>query len=193
MDRLLASVQRSHQENNHDSRLACPTWPIDQKDTTRLIPRGNEDLLLLQLGSTCDEVFYLLLRQAQEEEEVEVDEKEEFGLNGEDKTGRNRAFTDFHNVEKNILTTFDDLDNPEDIAMFEEYLIKNLSLYFDKFENELSVDVEAPAIADDAEAGGPGTASSAPEDIEPEDDIANIELEEVLKHLNIDDIIKNLL
>ncbi len=135
----------------------------------------------------------------EEEEEVEVDEKEEFGLNGEDKTGRNRAFTDFHNVEKNILTTFDDLDNPDDIAMFEEYLIKNLSLYFDKFENELSVAVDAPDIADEAEAGGPGTASAEPEaspedDIEePEDDIANIELEEVLKHLNIDDIIKNLL
>jgi hypothetical protein len=99
-------------------------------------------------------------------------------------------------VEKNILTTFDDLDNPDDIAMFEEYLIKNLSLYFDKFENELSVDVEAPDIADEAEAGGPGTASAEPEEIaseEPEDDIANIELEEVFKHLNIDDIIKNIL
>ena len=96
-------------------------------------------------------------------------------------------------MEKNILTTFDDLDNPEDIAMFEEYLIKNLSLYFDKFENELNVDVEPPPEAGEAEAGGPGIGGAEDEDIAPEDDIANIELEEVLKHLNIDDIIKNLL
>ena len=29
---------------------------------------------------------------------------------------------------------YDDLDNPEDIRLFEEYLIKNLALYFDKYE-----------------------------------------------------------
>jgi hypothetical protein len=125
-------------------------------------------------------------------EEVEVDEKEEFGIAGEDKTGRNRAFTDFQNVEKNILTAFDDLDNPEDIKMFEEYLIKNIALYFDKYENELSANVEEPAVAADAEAGGPGTADPAPAE-EPEDEVAPIELQEIIKHLNLDDIIKNLL
>jgi hypothetical protein len=134
-----------------------------------------------------------------EVEEPEVDEKEEFGLEGEDKTGRNRAFTDFHNVEKNILTAFDDLDNPVDMKMFEEYLIKNLALYFEKYENELNTDVEAPPEADAAEAGGPGTASEEPAtDLEagtedPDDNIAPIELEEVLRHLNLDDIIENLL
>ena len=73
--------------------------------------------------------------------------------------------------------------------MFEEYLIKNLSLYFDKFENELKVSVEAPPEAAEAELCGPGT--QEPE--APEDDIANIELEEVVRHLNLDDIIKNIL
>jgi hypothetical protein len=125
-----------------------------------------------------------------EEGEVEVDEKEEFGIAGEDKTGRNRAFTDFHNVEKNILTAFDDLDNPTDIDMFEEYLIKNLALYFDKYENELSATVEEPAVAADAEAGGPGTADASMDD---EDNVAAIELEEIINHLDINDIIENLL
>jgi hypothetical protein len=125
-------------------------------------------------------------------EEVEVDEKEEFGIAGEDKTGRNRAFTDFQNVEKNILTAFDDLDNPEDIKMFEEYLIKNIALYFDKYENELSANVEEPAVAADAEAGGPGTADAAAAE-DAADEVAPIELQEIIKHLNLDDIIKNLL
>ena len=126
---------------------------------------------------------------AAEVEEPEVDEKEEFGIDGEDKTGRNRAFTDFSDVEKNILTQFDDLDNPIDMAMFEEYLIKNLALYFDKFENELNAEVEAPAIAADAEPNMP----SASSDLGAEDEIANIELQELIKHLDIDDIVENLL
>tara|TARA_R110000824_G_scaffold28907_1_gene96653 strand:+ start:5203 stop:6048 length:846 start_codon:yes stop_codon:yes gene_type:complete len=185
--------QRTSYKNHILSAIGLSLAPEESRKGAGEDVEITEDVDIEIGGPEDDPDFIDVEDDGEEEEEVEVDEKEEFGLNGEDKTGRNRAFTDFHNVEKNILTTFDDLDNPEDIAMFEEYLIKNLSLYFDKFENELSVDVEAPAIADDAEAGGPGTASSAPEDIEPEDDIANIELEEVLKHLNIDDIIKNLL
>jgi len=136
---------------------------------------------------------------APEVEEPEVDEKEEFGIEGEDKTGRNRAFTDFHDVEKNILTQYDDLDNPIDMDMFEDYLIKNVALYFDKFENELQTDVEAPPEAADAVAGGPGTASEdpggslEPAEEDPADNIAPIELEEIIQHFNLDDIIKNLL
>ena len=136
---------------------------------------------------------------ATEMEEPEVDEKEEFGIEGEDKTGRNRAFTDFHDVEKNILTQYDDLDNPVDMDMFEDYLIKNIALYFDKFENELSAEVEPPAAAVDAVAGGPGTASEEPggslepAEEDPADNIAPIELQEVIRHLDLDDIIKNLL
>ena len=126
-----------------------------------------------------------------EEEEVEVDEKEAFGIDGADKTGRNRAFTDFQDIEKSILTAYDDLDNQEDITMFEEYLLKNLALYFDKFESELQTNVDEPAIAADAAADAPQPEQP---DVEDEgDEIANIALEEVAKYLNIDDIIENLL
>lgn len=118
-----------------------------------------------------------------EEEEVEPDPVETFGLPGEDKTGRNRAFTDFNDIEKVILTAFDDLDNPEDTAMFEEYLIKNLALYFDKFETELQTTVPEPQAAVDAVA-----------DVDEEEGApANIELQEVFNLLDIDDIIENLL
>ena len=129
-------------------------------------------------------------------------EKEEFAIAGEDKTGRNKAFTDFQTIEKVILRAFDDLDNPEDRNLFGEYLIKNLALYFDKYESDLDATVEEPPAAADAELGGPGTAGEEPgaegepePAVEPGEDeeIANIELQEVVKHLNIDDIIKNLL
>lgn len=133
-----------------------------------------------------------------EEKEVVKDdgevEKEEFAIGGEDKTGRNKAFTDFQTIEKVILRSFDDLDNPEDRNLFGEYLIKNLALYFDKYESDLEANVEEPAVAADAEAGGPGTGGAEPA-LEPGEDeeIANIELQEVIKHLNINDIVENLL
>jgi len=124
-------------------------------------------------------------------------EKEEFAISGEDKTGRNKAFTDFQNIEKVILRAFDDLDNPEDRNMFGEYLVKNLALYFDKYSADLESNVEEPSAAADAEPGGPGTASAegGEPEVDPGEDeeIANIELQELLTHLNIEDIIENLL
>ena len=125
------------------------------------------------------------------EEEVieEPDPKDDFGIEGADKTGRNMAYTDFQDIEKSILTAFDDLDNPEDSAMFEEYLIKNLALYFDKYEAELDTSVEEPAIAADAAPDEPADADLGAR----LEDAASIELQEVIKHLNIDDIIENLL
>jgi len=140
----------------------------------------------------------------EEKEEVveEPDERDTFGISGEDKTGRNMAYTDFQAIEKVILSAFDDLDNAEDSTMFEEYLIKNLALYFDKFESELDPTAEEPEAAASAEldadiASDEGELDAGLEgDLELGDEVedtANIELQEVAKHLNIDDIIENLL
>ena len=139
----------------------------------------------------------------EEKEEVveEPDERDSFGINGEDKTGRNMAYTDFQSIEKVILSAFDDLDNAEDSTMFEEYLIKNLALYFDKFESELDTNVSEPEEAADAELDADvETADTDLEgglegDLELDDEAtaANIELQEVIKFLDIDDIIENLL
>jgi|10_taG_2_1085330.scaffolds.fasta_scaffold33546_2 hypothetical protein len=139
----------------------------------------------------------------EEKEEVveEPDERDSFGINGEDKTGRNMAYTDFQSIEKVILSAFDDLDNAEDSTMFEEYLIKNLALYFDKFESELDTNVSEPEEAADAELDADvETADTDLEgglegdlELDDEADAANIELQEVIKFLDIDDIIENLL
>jgi hypothetical protein len=142
----------------------------------------------IEIGDNVPENDPAFIDVEEEEVEEEPDEREEFGLEGEDKTGRNRAFTDFKDIEKVILTAFDDLDNQNDIDLFTEYLIKNLSLYFDKFEAELDVNVEAPAAATDAVANM-GSADTREDD----DDVAPLELQEIAKLLDIDDIIENLL
>jgi hypothetical protein len=136
----------------------------------------------------------------EEKEEVveEPDERDSFGINGEDKTGRNMAYTDFQSIEKVILTAFDDLDNAEDSTMFEEYLIKNLALYFDKFEAELDPTAIEPEEAADAEldvdAEGEEMGLEGGDDLGLEDEeAAAIELQEIAKFLDIDDIINNIL
>ena len=73
-------------------------------------------------------------------------EEEEFGagLEDMDETGRNMAFTSFKKVQQYILDAYDSLANADDKETFFEYLITNVKLYFDKFEDELKQTVEEP-------------------------------------------------
>lgn len=162
--------EESRKEAGQDEELGAP---VNEDVTIDIEDRPEDDPDFISVEDEVPE---------------EVDPKDEFGLSGEDKTGRNRAFTDFQDIEKNILTAFDDLDNAEDTVMFEEYLLKNLALYFDKFESALQTNVEEPAVAASAVADADGGTGD-----ELGDEIANIELQEVVAHLNIEDIIKNLL
>jgi hypothetical protein len=87
--------------------------------------------------------------RAAEEEEGEKEEttpEEEFGagLEDADETGRNMAYNSFKKVESNVIDSYELLSNEEDQELFYDYLIANLKLYFDKFESELSPEVEEP-------------------------------------------------
>ena len=65
------------------------------------------------------------------------EEEDNFGIEGEDQTGKAMAKRSFDNIEKSIVETYDVLDDPKDQDVFREYLITNLKLYFDKWEKEL--------------------------------------------------------
>tara|TARA_R110002012_G_scaffold318647_1_gene537443 strand:- start:608 stop:1348 length:741 start_codon:yes stop_codon:yes gene_type:complete len=79
------------------------------------------------------------------EPEKDLDPKDEFSQGLEksslDQTGRNVAFNSFKKIEQNILDSYELLDNDEDKKLFHDYLLTNIKLYFDKFEDELSGDV----------------------------------------------------
>jgi hypothetical protein len=128
-----------------------------------------------------------------EEKSDEEKEKDGIAVPGLDKTGRNKAYTDLKNVEKTTLKIFDELDDVEDRDPFEEYLLKNLYLYADVYENDLQSSPEIPAGVEDAEPDVEQSVEDEQPEEEEEDNIADIQLQEVLQHLNIDDIIKNLL
>lgn len=72
------------------------------------------------------------------------EEEDTFGLDGEDQTGRNFAQRAFEKIEKQILEAYELLSNEEDKGLFYDYLITNLKLYFDKFEDELSSSLPEP-------------------------------------------------
>ena len=76
------------------------------------------------------------------EEEIPEEEIDTFGLEGQDETGRALAQEAFNNIEKNIAETYAILHDDEDEKLFEDYLITNLKLYFDKWEKELGAVTE---------------------------------------------------
>jgi len=91
------------------------------------------------------------------EEDDAPDEKEEFGSGVDgDQTGRNMAYQSFKKIETAIIDSYELLSDPEDQELFYDYLIANLKLYFNKFEDELSGSVEEPSnqAYDDAVASG---------------------------------------
>ena len=83
--------------------------------------------------------------RAAEEGEEEEDPRDAFGIEGKDTTGRNMAYTTFKKIESQIIDAYDLLSNAEDQELFFDYLVANLKLYFDKFENEIQPNVEEPS------------------------------------------------
>ena len=70
------------------------------------------------------------------------DDNDEFiELEDQNETGRNFAQASYKRVEKQIVDAYDMLADEEDKDVFYDYLVTNMLLYFDKFEDELQNDL----------------------------------------------------
>ena len=69
---------------------------------------------------------------------------DQFGIEGEERTGRNFAEKTFEKVENQITDAYKLLSNDGDRELFYDYLVANMKLYFDKFEDELSAVLPEP-------------------------------------------------
>tara|TARA_R100001594_G_scaffold148270_1_gene203035 strand:+ start:3674 stop:4588 length:915 start_codon:yes stop_codon:yes gene_type:complete len=98
------------------------------------------DLKVSDVDAGAEEKFIDIEPEPQVEEEPE--EEDNFGLEGQDETGRALAKEAFNNIEKNIAETYAILHDERDEELFEDYLVTNLKLYFDKWEEELGTVVE---------------------------------------------------
>ena len=125
-----------------------------------------EEELDIVVGDTPDDKFIDIRtdaeRSAEEDPEEEEDPRDSFGAGiGGDETGRNMAYQSFKKIESSIIDSYELLSNDEDQELFYDYLIANLKLYFDKFEEELAGSVEEPSnqaydMAKDDVAGDAG-------------------------------------
>jgi len=71
-------------------------------------------------------------------------EEDNFTIDGQEETGRNFAAMTWERIETNIVDSYRKLSNEKDRDLFYDYLMANLKLYFDKFEDELATILPEP-------------------------------------------------
>jgi hypothetical protein len=81
--------------------------------------------------------------QAKEDEELES-----FAIAGEDRTGAVEALRSMKQVENVIKKTYNGLFDPNDRDLYADYLLTNLQLYFDEFEEEMQAQIPEPENPD---------------------------------------------
>ena len=98
-----------------------------------------------------------------EDEADDLSPEDEFSRGLEDKdldkTGRNAAFESFKKVQNQVENEYSKLDPEAEIEgreetereIFRDYLLLNLKLYFDKFEEDLTPDLEEPSTPSEDE------------------------------------------
>lgn len=134
---------RSHIIHGVQNALAPLRSTADAGDAAKEIPISE---LEVQVGdaATADDEKFVDIDDAGEAEEISPEEEFGTGLEGTDETGRNMAYASFKKIERNILDAYEVLGADEDKELFYDYLITNLKLYFDKFEDELTSNLEEP-------------------------------------------------
>ena len=80
-------------------------------------------------------------------EGTDEDDESFVKIQDQNETGRNFAAVTLKAVEKQIVDAYDMLADEEDKDVFYDYLITNMLLYFDKFEDEL--ESELPDVTTD--------------------------------------------
>jgi len=99
----------------------------------------------LEVNIEDEEKFIPVRDGDQEPDPEEVEEPDMFEpISGMNLTGRNFASVTFNKVENQILDAYESLGDQEDRSIFEDYLLTNLKLYFDRFEEELQPTVPEP-------------------------------------------------
>lgn len=157
---------RAHIVNGIESLLAPAEVNADA-------PTPGEAGALQELLSTLNELEvtvgddddmpeeFIDISAKEEEPEEPATEEEEFGAAIADReynlTGRNMALRSFKKIRQNILDSYDVLADDEDREIFYDYLITNVKLYFDRFEQELAPAVNEPTTPEYEEATGEET------------------------------------
>jgi hypothetical protein len=145
---LTTSLEQRESFRNHIvhaiKNTLRPLEVVDQADKDKTLPENyvfeiDSDILLEKMSIDISP-------EGEDEEpiegefiDIETEEEDEFvNLNDQNETGRNFASTTFKAIEKQIVDAYDMLADEEDQNLFYDYLLTNMLLYFDKFEDSLA-------------------------------------------------------
>ena len=143
--------------------LLAPAAAVDQADSDEgtvedqfISVNEQDDDIEINIGGNSDPEEFIDVRgdnkeDSKSEEEIE---KETFTLSGEDETGRDMSYSTFKKVQGSILDSWEVLSNADDKELFYDYLLTNLKLYFDKFEDELKANLPEPTTPEYERAKG---------------------------------------
>lgn len=143
---------------------------------------GENTVFNVNLKSLHEAISIDLDPQADGDEEksiegefIDIEDAEEgdqfVQIDDQNETGRNFAAVTYKQVEKQIVDAYDMLADEEDKTLFYDYLLTNLLLYFDKFEDDLQSSLpdmttdeyEDEKAAADAESPEPEETTDSPE------------------------------
>ena len=99
----------------------------------------EEDIEVNVVEDEDDKFIDIDPKKETEEEEEEETVKQDVTAN---ETGSKLAAQSFDSIEKQILESYNTLSDEEDRKTFQDYLVTNLKLYFDKWEKELGEVIE---------------------------------------------------
>ena len=137
---------RAHILNAVENSLA----PVDvtAKADTSQEESDLEEEVSLDVDIEDDDRF-IPVRDQDQPEEVAPEEEVSFqDLSGMNVTGRNFASTTFNKIENQIQDAYESLADEEDRTLYKDYMLTNLKLYFDRFEEELQPTVPEPESPD---------------------------------------------
>ena len=136
---------RAHILNAVENSLA----PVDLTAQADSSQEENELEEEVSLDIDVEEDRFIPVRDQDMPEESSPEDEASFqDLSGMNVTGRNFASTTFNKVENQIQDAYESLADEEDRKLYKEYMLTNLKLYFDRFEEELQPTVPEPESPD---------------------------------------------
>ena len=114
---------------------------------------GIEEVIDVSIGDDAPDARKRIdIGREKPEEESDVDpekakeeaELEDFAIAGEDRTGAVEALRSMKQIENVIKKTYNGLFDHNDRDLYADYLLTNLQLYFDEFEEELQAVIPEP-------------------------------------------------
>jgi predicted CopG family antitoxin len=134
---------RAHILNAVENSLA----PVDVTAGAEVSQEENELEEEISIAVNDEDDRFIPVRdQDMPEDEVEPETFQD--LSGMNVTGRNFASTTFNKIENQIQDAYESLADEEDRKLYKDYMLTNLKLYFDRFEEELQPTVPEPESPD---------------------------------------------